>query len=167
MLTLENRRQAGVTLIELLAIVVVMGFLAAIAVPAASVSYERKMDVLQLEVQDAIDHAQSLAYHTGLKHAVRLDTSAQWIAVVNEVGAPVVDPLTRKPFVVRFTPAPGQPTGAFMTSAQFGFDRPLILFNSKGDLEYEGTLSLSAGKYQRLLSLNSATAKLAKTTIGS
>ncbi|MFT7462784.1 MAG: prepilin-type N-terminal cleavage/methylation domain-containing protein [Pseudohongiellaceae bacterium] len=167
MLILKKPKQAGVTLIELLAVVVVMSVLAAIAVPSASVSYERKMDILQLQVQDAIDHAQSLSYHSGEKHAVRLDTSAQWIAVVNAVGSPVVDPLNRTPFVVRFTPAPGQPTGATILSAKFGFDRPMILFNSKGDLEYEGDLILKAGNYQRTLSLNSATAKLTQTTIGS
>jgi prepilin-type N-terminal cleavage/methylation domain-containing protein len=159
------RSQDGVTLIELLAVVFVMGILAAIAVPSASTSYERKLDTLQMEVQDAIDHAQTLAYHTGVKHAVRLDVSAQWIAVVNAVGAPVDDPLTHTPYVVRFTPAPGQPTGATIDSALFGFNRPIILFNSKGNLEYEGTLRMSAGGYQRLLTLNSATAELAKTTI--
>jgi len=160
-----RRRQDGVTLIELLAVVFVMGILAAIAVPSASISLERKLDVLQMEIQDAINHAQSLAYHTGMKHCVRIDVSGQWIAVVDATGEPVEDSLTRTPYVVRFSPAPGQPTGATIDAALFGFNRPLILFNSKGTLEFAGTLLMTAGGYQRVLSLNSATAELTKTTI--
>lgn len=159
------RDRAGFTLMELLVVIAVMGFMAAVAMPSGGMSTDRKLDIIQLQVQDAIDHAQSLAYHTGTKHVVRISTDGQWIAVTNTLGVPVQDPLTRGPYVVRFTPLPGQPTGVKMVQATFGFNRPLVLFDSKGVLEHPGTMTITAGTESRLLSLNSATVTLTQESM--
>jgi len=156
----DPNRQGGFTIMELLVSVTIMGMLAVIAMPAASASNERKLDMIQLQMQDAIDHAQSLSYHTGEKFGVRFSTSGQWIAVINPQGVPVQDPLTRSYYVVRFTPQPGQPIGATIDYAAFGFDRPTIAFDTKGNLEYPGTVVISAGDLVRTLGVNSATAQL-------
>lgn len=141
---------------ELIVVCAILGLLAMIAMPSASMSTDRKIDIIQLQVQDAIDHAQSLAYHTGVKHLVRISTDGQWIAVVTPLGVPVQDPLTRKPYLVRFEPLPGQPSGVKMLEAKFGFDRPLIAFDSKGVLQYPGHLVITAGTEVRKVELNSA-----------
>lgn len=155
-----RRAQVGFTILELMVSVTIMGMLAVIAMPSATASNERKLDMIELQMQDAIDHAQSLSYHTGVKYGVRFDVNDQWIAVINEQGVPVQDPLTRSYYVVRFTPQPGQPVGATIDYAAFGFDRPTIAFDTKGNLEYPGTVVISAGDLVRTLGVNSATAQL-------
>lgn len=161
-----RRPERGLTVVELLVTVVVMGMFLAVAMPSGSMSADRKIDVIQLQVQDAIDHAQSVSYHTGIMHAVRISTDGQWIAVVNQLGVPVQDPLTRGPYVVRFEPLPGQPSGVKMVQAAFGFDRPIVCFDSKGVLQYPGTLTITAGTESRALSLNSATVTLTPVSMG-
>lgn len=156
----DQRRQGGFTIMELLVSVTIMGMLAVIAMPGTSASSKRKLDMIQLQMQDAVDHAQSLSYHTGEKYGVRFDVNGQWIAVINVQGVPVQDPLTRSYYVVRFTPQPGQPIGATIDHAAFGFDRPTIGFDTKGNLEYPGTIVISAGDEIRTLGVNSATAQL-------
>ncbi|RKY21861.1 MAG: hypothetical protein DRQ55_02740 [Planctomycetota bacterium] len=158
-------RQLGFTIIELLMVVALLGMFAVMAMPSGGMSTDRKIDMIQLQLQDAVDHAQSIAYHTGDKMAVRISTDGQWIAVVNEVGVPVVDPLTRAPYVVRFTPLPGQPDGVKMVQASFGFDRPMIGFDSRGGLQYPGTLTIQAGEDARVLSLDSATVTLTEVSM--
>jgi type IV fimbrial biogenesis protein FimT len=161
------RSAAGFTLVELLISVALLGMFAAMAMPSGGMSSDRKIDVIQLQVQDAIDHAQSISYHTGQKMAVRISTNGQWIAVVNELGVPVQDPLTRGAYIVQFEPLPGQPAGVKMVQASFGFNRPLVAFDSKGVLQYPGTLTITAGEEARLLSLNAATVTLTEVSMGS
>jgi prepilin-type N-terminal cleavage/methylation domain-containing protein len=161
------KRAAGFTLVELLISVALLGMFAAMAMPSGGMSSDRKIDTIQLQVQDAIDHAQSISYHTGQKMAVRISTNGQWIAVVNELGVPVQDPLTRGPYIVQFEPLPGQPAGVKMVQASFGFNRPLVAFDSKGVLQYPGTLTITAGEEARLLSLNAATVTLTEVSMGS
>lgn len=157
------RRASGFTILELLVVVFVLSILAAVAMPAATVNSEKKLDILQMQVQDAIDHAQSLAYHTGAKYAVMFDVPNQLFAVVNEVGVPVEDPLTRGMYII-FLNRPDQPSGIRLEYAKFE-TRPLAPFTDKGVLMKSGEVRLSADGIVRKLTMNTATAKFLEVPI--
>jgi len=153
-----SRRPSGHTLLELLIVIVVLGFLAGIVIPSASVGDDRKLDTLQLALQDAIDHAQSLSYHQGICYGVRFNPTGQWFAVVNENGVPVDDPLSHEEYLVRLK-TPNMPGGIHLDYAMFG-TRPLAAFDEKGVLIQSGTVRIAAGTTQRELTCDTATTKL-------
>ncbi len=157
----ENR--CGFTLIELLIVVVVLGLLAGIAIPSASMSEDRKFDTVQLAVQDALDFAQGLAYQTGVTHSVRFGKSfGGWWAVVDEVGVPIEDPLTHGDYVVRLD-RPGLPPGVEIDYVSLG-GRPLATFDSKGELHAGGEINLRHGSQMRYLTINTANPELQEAT---
>ncbi|MHC4844835.1 MAG: prepilin-type N-terminal cleavage/methylation domain-containing protein [Planctomycetota bacterium] len=158
-----RRHQAGHTVIELLVVVAVLMFLAGIVIPSGTVSDDRKLDTLQLQLQDAMDHAKSLAYHSGSVHGVRVDATGNWFAVVNEVGIPIDDPLSHGDYVIRLD-SPGQPNGIKLDYANFG-TRPVAVFNEKGVLEEGGQINISTKSSVRWLFANTATAKLAEIPV--
>jgi prepilin-type N-terminal cleavage/methylation domain-containing protein len=155
-----KRNQSGHTLLELLVVVLILGILAGIAIPAASVGDDRKLDTLQLAIQDAIDHAQSLSFHQGIAYGVRFNVNGQWFAVVNENGVPVDDPLSHGDYLIRLTnPSPDMPNGCKLDYAMFG-PRPLACFDEKGVLVRGGEVRITAGKTQRILTCTTANSTL-------
>ena len=163
--TRSKPRQAGFTMLELVVVVAVLALLSMAAIPSSSVSKKRKLDLLQLQIQDAIDHAKSMAYHTGAEYGVILNSNHQFIAVTNEMATPMEDPLKRAAYVVRLN-RPDQPSGIRVEDCDFGF-RPVVPFNDKGDLDYPGQILISADGQERLLELNTATVRLREVSIGS
>ena len=155
---MDRRRTSGHTVLELLVVLVVLAVLAAIVIPSATVGDERKLDTVQLAMQDAIDHAQSLAYHQGVAYGVRFSIPGQWFAVVNENGVPMSDPLSHGDYLIRLA-GPNIPTDVHIDYANFGI-RPLAAFNIKGVLIESGEIHLRAGQTQRVLVCETATAKL-------
>jgi type II secretory pathway pseudopilin PulG len=156
-------RQSGHTVLELLVVAMVLMILAAIVLPSGSMGVDRKLDTVQLEIQDAIDHAQSLAYHRAEPFGVRFGDAGDWFAVVDRAGAAVNDPLSRRPYVVRLD-APGQPSGVRVTHAEFG-GRPLAAFNEKGILNDSGQVHLRVQSTERWLAMNTASPVLAPIPI--
>jgi len=163
--TTDTRRGfRGFTIVELLVTVVVMSILAVVAIPSASVNNERRLDMLQLQLQDAIDHAWSLAYHGGEKMSVHVYVPGQWFAVVDELGVPQEDPLTHKIYAIRLN-APGQEQNVSIDYCKNPLDRSLVMFNNKGHLVYPVDIRISAGGEQRWLNVNTATGVLDEVPI--
>ena len=161
----------GFTLLELVVVIAVLAILTAIVMPSAGMSEKRKMDTLQVEIQDAIDHAQSLAYHKGFPYGVKFHVNKGWFAVTNQIGTPVDDPLTHGDYLIRLKD-PGQPKDihldhAAFTSIEDGQTRPLIAFNEKGVMETPGEVRIRAGNSSRRLLINTATAKLFEVPMSS
>ena len=157
-------KKRGFTLVELLVTVVVMSVLAVVAIPSSSVNNKRKLDMIQLQLQDAIDHAWSLAYHTGEKMSVHVYVPGQWFAVVNELGVPQDDPLTHRIYAVRLN-SPGQEQDVAITYCKNPLDRSLVMFNNKGHLVYPVDIRISANGVERWLEINTATGELAEVPI--
>ncbi len=66
------RRPAGFTLIELLVVVAIMGIMALVAMPASGTGYDQRLDLVELQITDAVSRAQALARSTRSPHGVRL-----------------------------------------------------------------------------------------------
>jgi prepilin-type N-terminal cleavage/methylation domain-containing protein len=155
---LNARRQSGHTLLELLVVLVIMSILAGIVIPAATVDGERKLDTLQLSIQDAINFAQAQSYNKGAPFGVRFDTDGQWFSVVNENGVPIADPLSKGDYLIRLN-GPGVPSNVHIDYAMYG-PRPLAAFDGKGVLVEGGEIHLRAGTTERWLTMDTATATL-------
>jgi prepilin-type N-terminal cleavage/methylation domain-containing protein len=149
-----KRAESGFTVVELLVVAAVLSMFAVLAAPALSVSAESRLDTVQLEIQDALDHARSLSWRRRSPHGVRFDVEGQWVAVVDAAGRPIEDPLVRGPYVVHLD-GPGQPQGVRLVGASFG-GRPLAAFNGRGVLHERGGLLLRVGSTSRRLRLDSA-----------
>jgi len=141
------RRNSGHTLLELLVVVIVLMVIAGIVIPSSSVGAERKLDTLQVAMQDAINQAQTLAYHQGAAFGVRFDVAGQFIAVVGEDGMPTEDPFTHGDYVVHMT-GPDIPSDVHIDYANFD-GRPLAAFNEKGVLIVGGEVHIRAGNTAR------------------
>ena len=155
---MNRRHVSGHTVLELMVVVIVLMVIAGIVLPNTSVGDERKLDTLQLAIQDAMDHAQSLSYHQGAPFGVRFSVAGQWFAVVDENGVPIDDPLSHGDYVIRLQ-GPDMPSDIHIDAASFG-TRPLAAYDNKGVLIDGGEVHLRAGATQRWLACDTATAEL-------
>ena len=76
-------RCAGYTLTELVIVVVILGIVAAIAIPTISPARDRKLDLAAEEVASAIRFAQSEAMRTGEGHGLTISQATQKVTVKN------------------------------------------------------------------------------------
>jgi prepilin-type N-terminal cleavage/methylation domain-containing protein len=90
-------RHAGVTLVELLAVIAIIGLVAAIALPQASSVYPAVADAAAAEVAHAIRFAQREAVRTGKYHVAEIDPAKQTVRVYRLAGTTTVDEDTNNP----------------------------------------------------------------------
>jgi len=77
----RDRRYAGFTLIELMAVITVMGLIAAVVYPQLSWSRDRSVRAEAEALADTLEFARQRAVVTGRVHRVRLDFDASWHAL--------------------------------------------------------------------------------------
>jgi prepilin-type N-terminal cleavage/methylation domain-containing protein len=121
-------RHAGVTLVELLAVIAIIGLVAAIAIPQASSVSPAVADAAAAEVAHAIRFAQREAVRTGKYHVAEIDPAAQTVRVYRLVGTttldedtgnPVMHPVDKVPYRIRL--ADSSATRAVVAGAVFTY----------------------------------------------
>jgi prepilin-type N-terminal cleavage/methylation domain-containing protein len=75
------RRRAAFTLIELMAVITVMGLIAAVVYPQLSWSRDRSVRSEAEALAETLEYARQRAVVTGRVHRVRLDFDASWHAL--------------------------------------------------------------------------------------
>ena len=157
------RTAHGHTLVELLVVVAILMVIAAIAMPSSAETPDRKLDTAQLAMQDALDHAQSLATTTAAIYGVRFNPEGEWFCVVDATGKPVEDVLSHKPYVVELL-QPGQPPDVVIDAVDFG-GHLVAVFNEKGIMHSGGQVHLRVGTTLRWLETDTATASLVEIPV--
>ncbi len=158
-----RRATAGVTLIEMLVVVAVLGLLTAVAGIPGGIDDATALDGAEIQLQDAFSVAQTLSYSLAEPHGVVFDTNNHRFAVVSQDGTPARDPLTHGPYVIEFS-APGQLAGVEIDSAGFGATGKAGIFDSGGVPVSGGQVTLSKGENSRTFVLDAATGKLTPMT---
>jgi prepilin-type N-terminal cleavage/methylation domain-containing protein len=149
----------GFTLIELLVVMFILGLLAAVAVPATGSGYEHRLDLVEMQVRDALDRAASLARSTRRTHGVVFDLAGDRFAVVDKDGAAVIDPLTKGAYIVDFL-RPDQPRSIDIADADFGPNGTAAIFNGQGLPVDGGSVEIRCKSAARTLSLDKATGRV-------
>ncbi|HEX5010505.1 MAG TPA: prepilin-type N-terminal cleavage/methylation domain-containing protein [Planctomycetota bacterium] len=157
-----ERSHSGFTLIELLVVLAIMAIMAVVAMPAAGASYDQRLDLVEMQITDAIGRAQALARSTQLPFGVVFDASGERFAVVDSTGAAVTDPLTRSSYIVGFD-RPDQPKGIDVFSAAFGANGAAAIFDGQGLPVSGGTVVVRCHGSTRTLTLDQATGQLASS----
>jgi prepilin-type N-terminal cleavage/methylation domain-containing protein len=152
--------QRGVTLVELLVVVAILGILAAVAAFPSSVdSAHADLDLAEVQVRDAFDTAQTIAYSLGVPCGVVFDPAHERFAVVTQDGEAVEDPLTHGPYEIDFRHIE-QPRGVGISSASFGSTGLAGILDGQGVPVTGGSIVLTKGDVTRTLLLDPATGKL-------
>jgi type II secretion system protein H len=159
---MKERSHSGFTLLELLVVLAILAIMAVIAMPASGASYDQRLDLVEMQITDAIGRAQALARSTHLPFGVVFDTSGERFAVVDSTGVAVTDPLTRSDYIVGFE-RPDQPKGIDVFSAAFGANGAAAIFDGQGLPVNGGTVVVRCHGSTRTLTLDQATGQLASS----
>jgi type II secretion system protein H len=155
-------RRSGFTLIELLVVMAIMAIMAAIAMPASGAGYDQRLDLVELQITDALGRAQALARSTREPHGVVFDLTGERFAVVDGQGVAVTDPLTRSSYIVDFD-RPDQPQGIEISTASFGANGVAAIFDGQGLPVNGGTVVLRCHGSSRTLTLDQATGDVSQS----
>jgi prepilin-type N-terminal cleavage/methylation domain-containing protein len=155
-----ERGEHGYTLVELLMVVVLIGLLASTAAMASGGQGESRLNLLETQLADALEFAQSRSQSTRTAHGVVFEPSSDRFGVIDEAGALVDDPLTRRAYVIDLH-APNQPYNLDLLSVDFGAAGSVLLFDSDGLPLTSGQVLIQCGNAARTLILDEATGRLA------
>lgn len=148
------RATSGFTLVEVMVVSILIGVMAMTATSAWSESGTYRLDLIQRQVTDAVDYAQALAHSSREAHGVVFDTFGERVAVVDEDGELVEDPLTHDDYVVDFT-GPHHPRGIDIVTAEFGQGGDVLVVEPEGDALSGGTVVLRFDGVTRTLTVDS------------
>ena len=136
--------QKGYTIIEFIVIIVIIGFFAAIMLPAFANSYDTlKIECAYRQMMQDIRYAQQLAIARQVMHGVSFDPASEAYFVYRQPASNIVkDPATQKPLSVTY--ASGKFSGINLVSTTFivpALNR--LEFNSIGAPSEGGTTTLN------------------------
>ena len=177
-----SRNEHGLSLVELLIVVTILGVVAAVAVPSFSSTDPKKLELAAAGVANAIRFARSEAIRTGVPHGVRVQTSAQqlrvyWLDTSGSTPTHTYDvrnPVDKKLFHLLFgkdrTLLNMQLSGVKFKFAKFATPREYLGFDATGLPKYNnaGTIhmlesaaiAISDGDQQKTINIEPTTGRV-------
>lgn len=155
----KQRRVSGFTLIELIVVIAIIALLALVALPSFGTGYDARLDLVEIQVRDAFEHAAALARSSRETHGVVFDTVNERFAVVDKDGSPVTDPLTKGDYMISFD-RPDQPSSINIHSAAFGVNGTAAIYDGQGLPIDGGQIVIRCKTSTRTLELDRATGKV-------
>jgi len=171
----------GITLLELVLVVALLGILALVVLPAVQPYDEQKLDVAAQEVAAAVRFARDEAIRTGTRHGVIVNVGSQRLQVfwLDTSALPtrifdVRDPLDKKLYDLQFATDPDL-SGVKVTGASFyyrgrvnptdfvGFDkRGTPKFNDSGTIRLlsNSEIKLGSGDAERIIKVAPVTGRV-------
>ena len=180
------RRQAGITLAEMLIVVALIALAAGIAIPNASPLTAVTNDLATSEVIRAIRFAQREALRTSAWYTVQIDATAQTLrvyrmttsgTVTEDTSFTVQNPLDKRKYDITFSAASG-PTRAVIVAVDFDYAKKntnqntlsfgpdgtpgmLLSFKAGDNVALQaGTVTIKYGNVQRVLSVDPVTGRV-------
>lgn len=141
---MRELRSHGVTLIELVVVIAILGVVALVAIPNLFSGDVKRLDVAASEVAAALRYARSEALRSGEVHGVEINHATQRVVAykadlsTEPVGMALIltHPVDRKPYDFDFDTAvmtSGVSIGNFQKPFQFFSGREMsVLFNASG-----------------------------------
>lgn len=155
----------GFTLIELMVVIVILGFAAAIAVPMMSSATSFQIRSASNKIAADLEYAKSMAISQGQNHSVVFDTANESYEIQDSTGTVIEDPVrpTRN-YAVDFANSSRLgsvdiATALFDGTATVTFDYLGSPFNgtSPPSALNDGTIVLQAGSYQKTITVEPVT----------
>ncbi len=148
---LRRLRRRGFTLVEVVAVLVIMGIMLLLALPdVESSSRTYRLQSGANKVMAALLFAQAASINTGVDHGCEFSTVANTVRCFQVVGSPpyptVNHPVKKTPYLVDFDTEPGL-GGVALSSVTF--PSSTVTFDSLGGPDNGGTATVSIGAYSK------------------
>lgn len=157
-----SSRRRGFTLAEMLVVLVIIGMIAAIAVPMLSSTGDLDTSAAARALTSDLDYAQNYAITHQTRVRVMFDTANNTYTLMEdpESGSPIIltHPVNKKPYVIAYATSSGLKT-VNLSTADFG-GQASITYDSLGAPDSGGSVSVSVGSVTRQISVAAVTGKV-------
>lgn len=152
----------GFTLFEVMIIALLLGIVAAVAVPSINNTFdEMKLNGAAREVVSALYYAQSISIKEGKDYKVQFQIAQNRFSCQESLTSlKPLHPADKKPYEIDFDDE-GYIQGVTLISAIFGIsNKSSVKFNSLGEADDSGSVVLGYGGFQKTITVSSPSGKV-------
>jgi type II secretory pathway pseudopilin PulG len=149
-----SSRSAGFTLLEVLLMVILGIILASVAMPSAHTFDDQRVASAARILGSDIEFARARALATSLHHRILVELHLDRYKVESPVGTPLLEPLTRKPWIRELATH-----GIDITATDFnGFTA--LVFDPSGKPNSGGSFTFQKGTFRAVIKVAAVTGEV-------